>query len=80
MQYLLSEEEMEAVRRERLEHARMPNLEELTNVVKHIATTAIPEGRTTPYGCIRVDRRNSYGYCDKCPVLGICPLPKDFSK
>lgn len=29
---------------------------------------------------IHVNRNESYGYCDHCPVQGICPLPKDYSK
>ena len=67
----------------------------LENVCKMVATTMIPtkasafqrplaDGSppewTGPYGCIHVDRARSYGYCDRCPVQGICPMPKDYSK
>lgn len=88
MQYLLDEREMAAVRADREGEAKLPGrsigacLQLLGDECKRIATTVIPdiEGRSTPYGCIHVDRRSSYGYCDRCPVQKICPLPKDFSK
>jgi hypothetical protein len=106
MQYLLSEEEMAAIRADREAMRKLPgatsrgevglHLEALTNVCKMVATTMIPTSatafqggrlaggsmseRTEPYGCIHVDRAASYGYCDRCPVQGICPLPKDYSK
>lgn len=32
-----------------------------------------------PWGCIYVKEHDS-GYCDKCPVQNVCPLPKDYSK
>lgn len=89
MQYLLDETEMAAVRAEREAAWKLPGrnigacLQLLGDECKRLATTVIPTdipGRVTPYGCIHVDRRNSYGYCDKCPLRKICPLPKDFSK
>lgn len=90
MQYLLTEEEMAAIRREREVARIMPNLEALTNVCQHVACNMIdtdpPNGgkvRDRPYGCIHV--RNGQGhrtamYCDRCPVRGICPQPKDWSQ
>lgn len=101
MQYLLTEEEMQAIRDERASLERIPCGRRdlhlaLENVCKMVATTMIPTARTAfqtealasgnppapkqPYGCIHVDRMNSYEYCDRCPVQGICPMPKEYSK
>lgn len=91
MQYILSEEEMAAIRNEREALRKIPCHSELVialeNVCKMVASTMIPTEHTSrigkrdkPYGCIHVNPRESYGYCDKCPVQGICPLPKDYSK
>ena len=100
MQYLLSEEEMQAIRDERVKLARIPCrgdlVEALSNVCKMVASTMIPTDRTAlanrpygdgsksehtkPLGCIHDTPRKAYGYCDRCPVQGICPLPKEYSK
>ena len=90
MQYLLSEEEMEVIRKERLANARMPSLEALVNVCQHVACTMIdtkPANGRMPkehaHGCIHVDNidpRWQTHYCDFCPVSGICPQPKSWSK
>lgn len=91
MQYLLSEDEMKAIRQEREEASKMPSMEALINAVQHIATNMIDirpinggEPHSQPHGCIHV--RDSRGgryqtlYCDGCSVARICPLGKDFSK
>lgn len=93
MRYLLDEEEMAAIRAERENMRKLPggsdHLEALKNVCQMVATTMIPTDRTAfigrtgrdkPYGCIHVNRHESYGYCDRCPVQGICPQPQEFSK
>lgn len=86
MQYILSEEEMAAVRADSEALRKAPHPEALVNVCQHIATTMVgtsatahwPKGRATPHGCIHVDK--SARYCDRCPVRGICPQKKEFSK
>lgn len=90
MQYLLSEEEMEEIRQQQKELRSIPVggrhlLEGLTNVCRMVATTMIPTqytarsgARDKPHGCIHVDK--SARYCDKCPVSGICPQTKQWSK
>lgn len=95
MQYILTEEEMQAIRDERAKLARIPCrgdlVEALSNVCKMVATTMIPTEHSAfqrgpspmgdrPYGCIHVNPNQGYGYCDRCPVQGICPLPKEYSK
>lgn len=91
MQYLLSEDEMKAIREERIAAQKMPSLEALINVVQHVACNMIdirpPNGRepeTRPHGCIHVrdPRGKSYQclYCDNCSMARICPLGKDWSK
>ncbi len=92
MQYLLSEEEMAEIRRERVRARDLPTLEALTNVVRHVATTRVTTvdlngrgaGATQPHGCIHVPdprgRQYQTQYCDGCHVVGICPQDKDYSK
>jgi len=91
MQYILSENEMEDVRIDRLRLEKMPSSEGLVNVVRHVATTMIQtvnvNGRGAsnfPHGCIHVkDPRGptwQTEYCDGCQVAGICPQPKEWSK
>lgn len=89
MQYLLSEEEMAVIRKDResLRESlrKMPTREDLVNVVQHVACNMIMGDRpaSPPHGCIHV--RNPIAnmqtlYCDHCPVSGICPQGKDWSK
>lgn len=91
MQYLLSEEEMAEINRERAAKSKLPTLEGLINVVQHVACNMIDtrptNGRkpeTQPHGCIHV--KNARGpayqtlYCDGCSMSGICPQFKEWSK
>jgi hypothetical protein len=64
MQYLLTEDEMAEVRRLREVGARLPSLEALTNIARHVACQMaevgndLPNGRQPtdkPHGCIHVD-------------------------
>jgi hypothetical protein len=91
VQYLLSEDEMAAIRADRQAEKLLPghsiagHLQALTHVVQHIATGFVPEGDTgTAHGCIHVKHPDGPGYqvpyCDHCPVAGICPQPKAWSK
>jgi len=96
MQYILSEEEMREIREERLAVQRMGGAlmlkEGLKNVCQHVACKMtetggnLPNGRKPsdqPHGCIHVNRGYGIGqamYCDDCPVAGICPQEKDYSK
>lgn len=99
MQYLLTEDEMGAIRAERDALKSIPCradlIEGLGNVCKMVATTMIPTKAsayqresdtppTTPHGCIHVPHPRGphwqISYCDLCPVRGICPLPKEYSK
>lgn len=91
MQYLLTEEEMEAVRAHRRDVLALPggglanHLEALANVCKRIATEFTPEGDLErARGCIHVKHPDGPGYqtryCDHCPVASICPLKKEWSK
>ena len=93
MKYILDADEMAAIREDREKLCKMPGGENhllaLKNVCQMVATTMIPTDNTafigswdgkSPYGCIHVNRKDSYGYCDRCPVQGICPQPKEYSK
>ena len=97
VKYLLDQEEMDAVNRDRLKLAKLPggadHMEGLANVCKYVATqmtengTRLANGRKPaqhPHGCIHEpDPRGPQWrtpYCDNCPVSGLCPLPKEWSK
>ncbi|WP_257556499.1 hypothetical protein [Sphingobium sp. CFD-2] len=92
MQYLLTEEEWGEIVELRMRAARFPTTEGLINVCRHVATQMAEVGRNLPNGrkpsdmphlCIHGD---IYGegpkalYCNGCPVAGICPQPKEYSK
>lgn len=89
MQYLFSEEEMEVIRLERHDRSKMPSMDALANVCRWIATTATGQIRPNssyvlnePHGCIHVRKASGFNIsnCDYCPVQGICPQPKNWSK
>lgn len=92
MQYLLTEEEMEDVRRLRRRVSDLPTVDELKSVCLHVATEMVDptsrskatSAKTHPHGCIHVpDRRGpqwNARYCDHCPVRDICPQTKSWSK
>lgn len=91
MHYLLDETEMAAFRQITQDQQKMPTLQALTMACQHIATQAVGQIRpgsdyvlTTPHGCIHVEdprgRKWRTRYCDFCPVRGICPQPKAYSK
>ena len=89
MQYLLSEEEMATVLREREDRSKMPTMQALVNVCQWIACNATGPIRPNssyvmakPHGCIHVKAPDGFqiSYCDFCPVQGICPQPKRWSK
>lgn len=94
MMFILDADEMAQVEKDRAVLRKLGGRdaeEALKNVCKMVADTMIPTSRTAfvgssgrdrPYGCIHGDLppHERYGYCDRCPVRGICPMPKDFSK
>lgn len=89
MQYLLNEEEMADIRRDREALRLLPgrqglvaHLDGLKAACQQVATTMTPQWSDRPHGCIHVsdeDGRRAW-YCDKCPVREICPQPKEWSK
>jgi len=85
MQYILSEEEYNSLL-ERAERGRkMPPDKDLQRLCTTIADTmpvkwgwSKPD-EPRPWGCY-MSQPNRDWYCDKCPVAGICPAPKHWSK
>lgn len=74
MQYLLTQEEMDAQRKAADTLRRLPTVEKLQEVCALIAdtmvlTTGWAKGRV--WGCILTTAREHY--CDDCPVKDICP-------
>lgn len=85
MQYILSEQEYDDLvkAKKRAEDAVRERLQEAcTLAAKHtpIVSNWAPEMVPAPWGCV-LDEESDPGYCDDCPVNGICPYDgKRFSK
>ena len=86
MQYLLTQQEYEALHREKKlrtdgEKAKLQAL--CTLAAKHIPafTPAWPaDAKPTPWGCI-LDPGSRMEYCDDCPARDVCPNEhKEWSK
>ena len=78
MQYLLTQQEYEALRREKSlrtdgEKARLQEL--CTTAAQHIPIVIEWSSDKTPrpWGCILGPREQSPGYCDQCPAKDVCP-------
>lgn len=86
MQYLLTEQEYNALRQEQRLQARASQ-EELqafcTQAAMHIPVVVEWRYDKTPrpWGCILGPREQDPGYCDRCPAKAVCPHPhKEWSK
>ena len=88
MQYLLTQEEYDALRACR-EHEIKLSRAKLQKLCTKIADTMPvkrswdPKAEPSPWGCILTAEKNGEGehYCDNCPVQEICPeLHKEWSK
>lgn len=85
MQYLLSEEELDALKADKLarDEKLRDTLQDLcTKVADHMPAVKPWDWKEgdplQPYGCIRTTRNE---YCDTCPVKAVCPLEfKEWSK
>lgn len=91
MQFILTEEELKA-----RDLSRLPGggdidgfLARLDNVCQHVVAkmvesgTNLPNGRMSSaytHGCIHDEGKRRPTYCDRCPVGGICPRTKEWSK
>lgn len=82
MQYILSEEEMSAIRAKAALLEKLPSRETLQAVCTKVCNEVIlPDGRRagSPWGCILTI--DGEWYCDDCPVEVICPYEhKELSK
>lgn len=92
MQYILDQSEMDEIRDNQKRLLQLGGLENhmiaLTNVCRYVVTQMaevggnLANGRKPsdrPHGCIH-DSLNRARYCDRCPVAGICPQSKEWSK
>lgn len=88
MQYILTEEEMEEVRKLRAKMKTLPSVDKLQKMCTKIAdewpTWRGWDGKEdpSPWGCvITAEEDNEEWYCDECPVQNICPREyKSWSK
>jgi len=86
MQYLLTEQEMQALRSEQQTKLRA-STEELQALCT-LAAMHVPivvewsrDKVPRPWGCILGPREQDPKYCDRCPARNVCPHPaKEFSK
>lgn len=86
MQYLLTEQEYNALRAEQRLQIKA-NQEELqalcTQAAMHIPIVPDWSDDKTPrpWGCILGPREQHPGYCDDCPARKVCPYPsKEWSQ
>lgn len=86
MQYLLTQQEYEALHRERKlrTDGQTAELQALcTLAAQHIPIVREWSSDKTPrpWGCILGPDEQDPGYCDRCPAREVCPHPgKEFSK
>lgn len=82
MQYLLSEEEYDALLKLRKEQKQLPSIENLQKFCTFVADhMPVQSGwyKGKPWGCI-ITRKEEW-YCDDCPAEKICPYNgKEWSK
>ena len=78
MQYILSESEYQALKRE--QSARITESAENLQAICTLAAMHIPVSREwsmdktpAPWGCILGPAEQNPHYCDDCPVSSICP-------
>ena len=79
MQYLLTQEEMSALRAAPGEVERRLKADLLDLCIdvakyKPVVRDWEDEGEPLrPWGCILLEGEDNSGYCDECPVSGVCP-------
>jgi hypothetical protein len=83
MQYILSQEEYNALQSKRKEDLRLSQKKLQTLCTKIADTMPVKWGwgqpdDPKPWGCYL--SKDYEWYCDKCPVTDICPAPKAWSK
>lgn len=82
MQYILSQEEMDANRQKLTDMGRLPSPKKLQEFCSYVADNLIgtdgwSKGRV--WGCILTTAPRNY--CDNCPSRDVCPNPnKSYSK
>lgn len=84
MQYLLSEDEIEAMRRKIATLDRFPTVEKLQEFCTFVADNLVLKtgwAAGKSWGCILTKGGGNHGYCDDCPAKRVCPHPqKEWSK
>jgi len=86
MQYLLTQQEYEALRREKqlYTEAQTTELQKLCTMAAQHIPVVIEWSRDTtpsPWGCILSRGEQDPGYCDCCPAQEVCPHEgKEWSK
>ena len=86
MQYLLTQEEYDALRA-RQQHEIELSTKKLQTLCTKIADTMpvkwgwSKDEEAKPWGCVlTAAKNNEEWYCDSCPVQDICPADKEWSK
>lgn len=82
MQYILTEEEFNALQKQVKAAKQLPSIEALQNFCTWIADTLVFMSgwrKGKPWGCIL--STNEEWYCDDCPARHVCPYEsKSWSK
>lgn len=86
MQYIISQDELNADLQRRDKLRKLPSIEKLQEFCTFVAETMIlTEGwaKGRKHGCILAERARGepIGYCDDCPAKDVCPYDnKEWSK
>lgn len=82
MQYILTQEEMDAQREKLSALERLPSIDDLQTFCSFVADNLILANgwrAGTAWGCILTSKHE--WYCDDCPAQKVCPYPdKKWSK
>ncbi len=76
MMYILSQEELDDLRRQIKDKIKLPSQAKLQEFCSYVADNfLVPRGwfKGKPWGCILTVNKDHEWYCDDCPAKDICP-------
>lgn len=76
MQYILTQDELDAHRSQVADAKRLPSVKELQTFCSMVADTLpVAKGwyKGKAWGCILTKNKDKEWYCDDCPAAKICP-------
>lgn len=84
MQYILTQEELDALKNKDREAEKLPSVKDLQKFCSMVADTlSVKSGwyKGRVWGCILTTRKSDEWFCDDCPAVKVCPYEhKEWSK